>query len=142
MNFKECIEENKLIETGDKDINKAKEIVKLTEHKLSFWKDVKDHSRKYSSIFIEGHYEIIKELATAILILDGWRSENHDCLFQYLSEKRKDLDVDFEFLSELRKTRNRIDYEGVKVSYETWKNNELRIQLTIKRLVEYIKQKL
>jgi len=142
MNFEECINQGKLIETGDRDLHKAREIFNSANHKLKFWKEVEKKSKPYPSVFIEGHYEIIKELSTILLILDGWKSENHDCLFQYLSEKKQDLEIDFEFLSELRTIRNKIDYEGIKVSYETWKNNELRLNLTIKRIIEYIKPKL
>ena len=98
MNFKECIEQNHLIETGDKDINKAKEIVALAKHKLQFWKEVKEKSKKYPSVFVEGHYEIVKELATVILLLDGWKADNHDCLFQYLIDRKQDLDIDFTFV--------------------------------------------
>jgi|SRR3989344_7378775 len=140
MNFKECIERNQLIETGDKDINKVKEIVSLAKHRLDFWKEVREKNKKYTSLFLEGYYEIIKELATAILLLDGWKSENHDCLFQYLIEKKQDLEIDFDFLTLLRKTRNKIDYDGVKVSYDVWQKNELRLELTIKRMIEYIQQ--
>ncbi|MEK6858134.1 MAG: hypothetical protein AABX39_06100 [Nanoarchaeota archaeon] len=142
MNFKECIEQNHLIETGDKDINKAKEIVALAKHKLQFWKEVKEKSKKYPSVFVEGHYEIVKELATVILLLDGWKADNHDCLFQYLIDRKQDLDIDFDFLNLLRRTRNRIDYEGVKLSYDIWQRNELRLELTIKRMIEYINDKL
>ncbi|MBI4919398.1 hypothetical protein HY837_05675 [archaeon] len=142
MNFKECITRNQLIETGDKDANKAKELVSLAKHKLTFWKEIREKSKKYPSLFLEGYYEIVKELSTAILLLDGWKSENHDCLFQYLIDKKSDLEIDFEFLTELRKTRNKIDYEGVKVSYELWQKNELRLDLTIKRLIEYVSNKI
>ncbi len=142
MNFKECLERSQLIETGDKDINKVKEIINLVKHRLKFWKEVKEKSKKYPSLFLEGHYEIVKELATAVLLLDGWKSENHDCLFQYLIEKKQDLEIDFDFLTELRKIRNKIDYEGVKVSHDLWHKNELRLELTIKRMIEYIINKI
>lgn len=40
----------------------------------------------------------------------------------------RDLEIDFAYLSELRKLRNKIDYRGIKVSYETWKQNKLKLQ--------------
>ncbi len=60
MNFKSCIEEGKLIETGDYDYNRAKEIIKSAKHKLEFWEECKEKAERYPSLFIEGHYEIIK----------------------------------------------------------------------------------
>lgn len=142
MNFRECIKDGLLVETGDKDKNKASELLALAEHKASFWKAVEDKAQQYPSLFIEGHYEIIKELATAILCIDGWKSETHDCLFQYLLEKRQGIEIDFEYLSELRKLRNSIDYHGTKVSYDLWKQNKMKIQVTIAALQEFVKKQL
>lgn len=142
MNFKECISKSALAETGEKDFNRANEILNLTYHKMAFWKEVEDKAQKYPSLFIEGYYEIIKELLVAILAIDGWKSTNHDCLFQYIIEKKQDLELDFEYMNELRKLRNKIDYHGVKVSNNLWNENKIKIQITIKTLKEYIKKQL
>jgi len=142
MRFSDCIKEERLTETGEKDANKAQELLALAAHKASFWEEVDDKAPAYPSLFVEGHYEIIKELATAILCLDGWKAENHDCLFQYLVEKRQDLELDFEYLAELRKLRNKIDYHGIKVSNDMWKQNKMRIQLIIRALRDYINKRL
>ncbi len=139
--FSECVNNNKLIETGDKDISMAKELLKLAEHRLEFWDTVKDKAKKYPSLFIEGHYEIIKELCTAVLILDGWKALDHECLFAYLKSKKSELDIDYDYLLELKDTRNSIDYRGITVSHEQWKNNEMKIRLTINALREYLKSK-
>jgi hypothetical protein len=142
MNFKDCINEGKLIETGDKDVDKVKEMLKLVKHKYQFWNLVKENSREYPTLFIEGHYEIIKELVVAILLLDGWKSSNHDCLFQYLIEKKKDVEVDIDFLSNLRRTRNRINYDGITVSYNIWQRCEFKVDLIINDLIKYVEDKL
>ena len=142
MKFGDCIKEGMLTETGEKDQNKAQELLALADHKLAFWKAVEDKAITYPSLFIEGHYEIIKELATALLCVDGWKADNHDCLFQYLIEKKQDLELDFNYLAELRKLRNKIDYHGIKVSYDMWKQNTMKIQLTIKTLHEHIQKQL
>ena len=93
-------------------------------------------------MYLEGHYEIIKELCTAILVLDGWKALNHECLFAFLKSKKQNLELDFGYLLELKDTRNSIDYRGVKVSSGLWKNNKLKIEMIIKTLKEYIKEKL
>jgi len=135
--IQQCIKENQLIETGDKDKALAKELLKLAEHKQNFWNEAK-LEEKYPSLYLEGHYEIIKELCTAILALDGWKALNHECLFSYLKEQKQQLELDFEYLLELKDTRNAIDYRGTKISPETWQKNKLKIQLTIKTLKEHI----
>lgn len=142
MKFHECTKGGLLTETGEKDHNKAKELLALADHKAAFWKAIEEKAQLYPSLFIEGQYEIIKELATAILCLDGWKADNHDCLFQYLIEKKQNLELDFDYLAELRKLRNRIDYHGIKVSYDLWKQNKMKIQLTIATLKEHIKKEL
>ncbi len=142
MNFSDCIEKGSLLETGEKDFNKSKELLTLADHKLEFWKSVEDKEQNYPSLFIEGNYEIIKELISAILCIDGWKADNHDCLFQYIIEKKQELELDFEYLTELRKLRNKIDYHGVKVSYDVWKQNKLKIQIIINALKNYIKKQL
>lgn len=139
--FEHCIKENELIETGDKDKALAGELLKLAEHRQKFWEEIKLEA-KYPSLYLEGHYEIIKELCTAILALDGWKALNHECLFAYLKEKRQDLELDFDYLLELKDTRNAIDYRGVKVSIDVWKQNKIKIQVTIKALIGYVKKQL
>ena len=113
----------------------------LAEHRQRFWEQI-NLDDEYPSLYLEGHYEIIKELCTAILALDGWKALNHECLFAYLKSKRPDLEIDFDFLLDLKDTRNSIGYRGVKVSPDIWKQNKLRIELTIKALAVYIRKRL
>ena len=60
--FDECLEDNKLIETGIKDESMAKELLALAEHREAFWENIKIKSKDFPSLFLEGYYEIIKEL--------------------------------------------------------------------------------
>ncbi len=68
--FDSCLKENKLLEMGIKDIGMAKELLALAEHKKQFWEAVKEKASSFPSLFLEGHYEIIKELCAAILALE------------------------------------------------------------------------
>ncbi len=142
--YDECKEKGQLIETGVPDKNMAKELLNLTQHRQNFWEEVeKNYAKKYPSLFLEGHYEIIKELLTAILILDGWKATNHECLFAYIKENYKDkLEMDTEFLLELKDLRNNIDYRGVMVSFEKWNNTKLRIKTEIKELRRYVTERI
>jgi len=95
----------------------------------------------YPTILIEAHYELVKELLTAIINRDGFKSESHDCLIYYVEENHKDLELDFEFLHELRRIRNEIDYKGTKVPKDAWKQLKLRINLIISSLINYLENK-
>ena len=141
MNFEECLNKKYLFDTKAKDPYKAMEILVLAEHKLAFLEEVSGKAEKYPSLFIEGYYEILKELGVAILAFDGWITENHDCLFQYLQQK-KELELDWEYLAEWRKLRNQIDYRGTKISYTLWRENHLKIKMMIDYLCHYLKEKL
>lgn len=140
--IEQCIQENKLIETGAVDNSMAKELLALAEHREEFWNMAKDKAKSFPSLFLEGHYEIVKELCTAILALEGWKALNHECLFAYLKNKKKGLEIDFDYLLELKDIRNSIDYRGAKVSYDLWKKNEMKIMLMISVLKEYLKKNL
>ncbi len=140
--FDECIGQNKLFETGVENVSMAQELLKMAQHREVFWQSVNNKSKQFPSLFLEGYYEIIKELCTAILALDGWKALNHECLFSYLKYKKKELEIDFDYLLELKDMRNSIDYRGTMVSSDLWINNELRIMLTIKALSEYLKKRI
>lgn len=114
--FPECISKGYLLETGEKDAFLAEELLNMAGHREKFWKSVIDKAKEYPSLFLEGYYEIVKELCTAILVLDGWKALNHECLFTYLKEKRTDLEIDHNYLLELKDIRNAMDYRGVKAS--------------------------
>ncbi len=140
-NFDECIKEGYLFEAKIKKYF-AKELLELVEHREKFWENVKEEAKQFPSLFIEGHYEIIKELCTAILALDGWKALNHECLLTYLKNKKNELEIDFDYLLELKDIRNSIDYRGIMVSYDLWKKNEMKIKITINALKEYVKSEL
>lgn len=141
--FERCIRDKTLIESPTIETEpKARELLALAKHRENFWKSIKQKSKEYPSIFLEGHYEIIKELSTAILALDGWRSLDHECLFAYMKHKRDELEVDFDYLLDLKDIRNEISYRGLTVSYKTWKNNALKISLTINALKEHLASRL
>ena len=55
--------------------------------------------------------------------------------------KKKNLELDFDYLLELKDTRNDIDYRGIMVSKDIWKNNQLKIKLIISLLKEYLQNK-
>ena len=133
--FDQCIKENKLIETNYKDKGLAEELLNFAQHRLDFWNKIQ-FQNDFPSLVLEGHYEIIKELATAILALDGWNALDHECLFAYLKNKKKDLEIDFDFLLELKDTRNSISYRGVMLNSSTWTQNKLKIQTIIKTMQE------
>ena len=61
---------------------------------------------------IEQYYEVIKELLIALLLKEGFKSRNHECLIAYLKEYHQELQQEVLVIHELKNTRNDIQYEA------------------------------
>ncbi len=68
---------------------KVKSISKMAEPRLEML-DTIDPKRVPSPV-LEGYYEVIKELITAILLLDGFKTLSHKALVVYLNERYKEF---------------------------------------------------
>jgi hypothetical protein len=108
------------------DKEKAKSIVKMAEDREKQIKEL--DITKFSTIITENYYEIIKELMTAIFLLNGIKTIGKDAHKELieLALKNKILD-DFEYslVDDLRNRRNKSQYEGkqISVDYLESKNN-------------------
>ena len=99
------------------DLEKIKSIRKLVNDRIEFVKTV--DLEKFSTIIAENYYEIIKELATAILLADGLKStgENtHKDLIDYLLNYGEFNEENVSIIQDLRIKRNKSSYEGKVIS--------------------------
>ena len=73
-------------------------------------------AEKFTSNVIKEYYEVIRELTTIIVLLDGYKTQGemaHKELLEYLSSHHKDFsEQEVRFMEELRITRNKIAYDG------------------------------
>lgn len=94
------------------DSEKAKSILKMSSVRSEMITTL--NQDKFTSLVVENYYEIIKELITAIMLLDGFKTLSHVELIQYLKNTYKDdfLESEYELIDQLRKIRNRIAYDG------------------------------
>ena len=91
----------------------------------------------------EGYYEIIKEIITALMSIEGYKTTSHEVLVIYLKEHYKEFDeYEITFIDDLRKIRNKIAYKGFTVNQEYIKRNKLEIQNIIEKLKTTLKEKL
>ncbi|MEK6861000.1 MAG: hypothetical protein AABY07_03425 [Nanoarchaeota archaeon] len=126
--------------TPDKE--RAKSILKMTcliEERIKI-----QNKEKMAALIITDYYEIIKELITAILLIDGYKILSHKDLIDYLKEKYFDKfnAYDVSVLDDLRILRNRIAYEGFFVEPSYLDRNETVFTKIIKKLKELIENKL
>lgn len=127
--------------TPDKE--KVKSILQLTKEREDFVKTI-DH-QKFSTNACENYYEIIKELASALLLLDGFKTTGdnaHKDLIESLINYKEFTESDIIFMNDLRTKRNNSSYEGKKIEPVYLSNNKDRIIKIISLLKKSILNKL
>ena len=127
--------------TPDKE--KVKSILQLIKEREEFVSSI--NHNKFSTNASENYYEIIKELANALLLLDGLKTTGeyaHKDLIDYLTNYEEFTESDILFMNDLRIKRNNSAYDGKKIDPSYLANNKNRILELIKKLKQCIKQKL
>ena len=139
MSWDQCLKE--FITNIAKDRSKAAALLKMADLRYEFWSNLK-FDPKYTSIAVDGYYEVIKELLTALLNLDGYKSDNHECLIAYLKQKYPEMAYEIGFVYQLKTIRNDIDYKGFFVNSEYLDRNKLELKHIIETLMKLIDKKL
>lgn len=98
---------------------------------------------KFVPLTLADYYEVIKELITALLLCDGFKTLSHKELIDYLKLNYKDIEsYEINKIDKLRIFRNRITYEGFEINYSYLKDNEGDYKQIIKKLKNIINNKL
>ena len=99
---------------------------------------------KYATLIIEGQYEVIKELQTALLAIDGYKTLSHTSLIEYLRDSYSKYFTELEIRSidDLRKIRNRIAYEGFAIDQDVYKRKFPVAKSIITKLTDLVKKRL
>lgn len=135
MDWNEC--ENKFIRNVEIDHERIRSI----KSKALLRKKRADNTkptRENISFIVEDYYETIKELLVALLLKNGLRSKNHQCLISYLYKKYPDMEFDVQIISQMSFFRNRLDYYGEDVPEEFYRKNKEDIPKIIDKLVRLI----
>jgi len=81
MDFEICKKEH--LREVEPDPAKIKSILKVADARLKAMKKVKETA----SIITEDYYEVIKELLVALLLKNGLKSDNHECLISFFKNR-------------------------------------------------------
>ncbi len=125
------------------DSEKVKSILQLIKEREKFVSSI-DHN-KFSTNASETYYEIIKELANALLLLDGLKTTGeyaHKDLIDYLINYKEFMESDILFMNDLRIKRNNSAYDGKKIEPTYLMNNKKRILELTEKLKRLINDKL
>jgi uncharacterized protein (UPF0332 family) len=131
MAWSEC--EDKYIRKVHVDLSKIKSITEMANERLNFVKSLNANEKNASFIF-EGYYEVIKELLVALMLKNGLRSKNHQCLFTFFA-KEYDHDAEVNLIKQMNFLRNRLNYYGERVEFAYFKENYKSFDKVIKLLL-------
>ena len=125
--------------TPDKEKAKALlQVVALREKNLGTMKP-----EEFSTLIVEGYYEIIKELITAIMSIDGWKTVSHELLIGYIAKFYKEFSQpEVHIMDQLRKTRHDITYRGMQIKQDYLTRNKEAILQIIEKLKRTAQSKL
>ncbi len=114
---------------------RIKSLIEMAKERFN---DINKETKTYK--IIEEYYEIIKELITALMYSNGFKTLSHKMLIVYLEQNYKEFDKSqIILIDELRKLRNNILYYGQKIEKEFLINNENDIKLIINKLFKIVK---
>lgn len=114
----------------------------LKEMAIERFADIKKEKKPYK--VLEQYYEVIKELITALMYVDGFKTLSHKTRVFYLE---KDYNTSFtkeEFIliDEVRRLRNDILYYGRRVDGAFLINKEEQLKSIINKLIKIVNEKL
>ena len=136
------MEENLIKITPNKE--KAKSILKMVETSLEMIKQI--DLTKFASNVTKEYYDIIRELMTLVLLLDGYKTFGegaHKRLIDYLEKNYNQFnDYEIHLIDSLRITRNKISYDGFFVDENYIQRKLEDILELINKLKEVIKEKI
>ncbi|MBI4141690.1 hypothetical protein HY484_02070 [Candidatus Woesearchaeota archaeon] len=134
-------------ETSDKvnkirpDSEKAKALLKMTELHEKRVQITPLH--EMATLIVEEYYEIIKELITALMSCDGWKTTSHELLVGYLAKFYPEIDgAEISFIDQLRQMRNDIDYRGIMINPEYVERNKETILNVIDELKRAVNKRI
>ena len=128
--------------TPDKE--KAKSILKMADTTINMIKVI--DMAKFSSNLTKEYYDVIRELISVVLLLDGYKTYGegaHKKLVEYIKSKYGEFE-EYEILliDDLRITRNKIAYDGFFVDKSYIEQKIKGINKIIAKLQSIIKNKI
>jgi|TARA_B100001971_G_scaffold104948_1_gene96593 hypothetical protein len=123
---------------------KAKSILKMVDTTIEMIKVI--DIAKFSSNVTKEYYDVIRELISVVLLLDGYKTYGegaHKKLVEYIESNYKDINAyEISLIDDLRIKRNKIAYDGFFVEKDYIERKVESFQDIITKLKKVIKNKL
>ncbi len=121
------------------DREKSKSLIETAEDRIKF--SLRELTEKNANYVFEDYYSSIMELIHALVLLDGYKVNNHICLGYYLRDFLKNDEM-FRFFDDCRYKRNSLVYYGKRMDFETAKESIEKAKKLIKELMKIIDEKM
>ena len=138
MNWGLCRE--KFVKNIEVDAEKVASVVEAAKSRINHIKSIAA-SKENVSFIVEGHYEAIKELLVALLLSNGLRSKNHQCLISYFYKNYPDYEAEANLISQMSYLRNRLDYYGEQIDFGFYEKNKEEFDNIANLLIGLIEKK-
>ena len=136
--WNDCIYSNSAVKiTPDKE--KAKSLIETAEDRMKF--SIRDLNENTANYIFEDYYSSVLELAQALVILDGYKVNNHVCLGFFLRDVLKKEDL-FRLFDDCRYKRNSLVYYGKRMDFDTAKDAIEKAKKLMGKLKSIIYEKL
>jgi len=123
-----------------KDEIRAKDLFEMANERLDLFIRVIPKNLTYK--LLEEHYEIAVQLITSLMYAEGYKTLSHIELISYLKKYKEFNSQDIKLLDNMRKFRHGTVYYGRKESGNFFINHEVEIKDIIKKLVNFVENKL
>lgn len=133
----ECLNYSSAIKiTPDKE--KAASLIETAEERISA--SLRELTGKNANYIFEDYYSSILELIHALVLVKGYKVNNHVCLGYYLRDVLKNDEL-FRLFDDCRFKRNSLVYYGKRMDFETAKDTLEKAKKLIKELRKIIAEK-
>jgi uncharacterized protein (UPF0332 family) len=131
MHWSTCLQEH--IKNIEPDQEKIASIRKMCDIRLKVTKNI-GLDEETASIIATDYYEVLKELLVALLLKNGLKSDNHECLISFFKHNFPQYEYEAQIMHALKNVRNRVSYDGIFVKEEYINSNKLEFEHIIKLL--------
>lgn len=136
MNWLDCLESGR-IKKRMKDLEKSKSLFEMAQNR---WKYAQNQKVKEdnASIVVEIYYEAVLELIEGLMAKEGFKSDDHECAIEFLSNFYDNVfdNEEINFLQRMRKVRNKSRYEGKNIEVDVAEDYISRAKLIFNKLKE------
>lgn len=135
--WNDCLYSNSSVKiTPDKE--KVKSLIETSEERVEVL--VRNLNEKTANYIFEDYYSSILEMLHALILLDGYKVDNHVCLGYYLRDVLKKEHL-FRIFDDCRFKRNSLVYYGKRMDFETAKNAIQKAEKLFKELNIILEEK-